>query len=394
MQTGEMESSEADQSILWRQVWGLAALLAAIVMSWIAYGLYQPKVLVQLGFLQLASSLGVMQGLLGAVIEPMVGAYSDRIMQRLGNRLPIISVGVTLAGLLFVATAVALRIELPSGWRWLIPVMMTLWVIAMIIFRGPAIALLRQFAPVKALPQANAVLTLVFSLAASLGPILGELLDRLGASLTFVAGAIVLMAAATVLYRALPRHTIATLPVVDTVPYDRLRSALTFLVGLGVGSDLNLLLETVPKTANLQLPLVTTGWIASGVLLIAAITALPLGQIVAKLGSKSAMMTGLGAIAISLGLSTQVGSPELAIANIVIAGSSFGLVLISMVPYALELVPLSQAGWSTGLYFGGAGLSGVIVPYLAGSLPTLVAASIAIAIVTIIVIAAVQSHPA
>jgi len=55
-----MISSESRPSVLWRQVWGLAALLAAIVVSWMAYGLYQPKVLTQLGFVQLASSLGMM----------------------------------------------------------------------------------------------------------------------------------------------------------------------------------------------------------------------------------------------------------------------------------------------------------------------------------------------
>lgn len=99
----------------------------------------------QLGFLQLASSLGVVQALLGNVIEPTVGAYSE---------------------------------------------------------------------------------------------------------LTFVAGAIVLMAGAVALYRALPRHTLATLHGIDTVPYNHLRSTLTFLVELGVGSDLNLLIGTVPKTAH------------------------------------------------------------------------------------------------------------------------------------------------
>ncbi|HEY9604914.1 MAG TPA: MFS transporter, partial [Allocoleopsis sp.] len=97
-----MQLSNAHPQILWRQVWGLAALLAAILFSFMAYGLYQPKVLTALGFVELAGWLGIAQGFLGAAIEPLVGSVSDRILRRVGSRLPIISIGVTLAGLIFI----------------------------------------------------------------------------------------------------------------------------------------------------------------------------------------------------------------------------------------------------------------------------------------------------
>jgi MFS family permease len=74
----------------------LAALLAAIIFSWMAYGFYQPRILEKLGFIGIASSLGVLQGLLGAVVEPCVGGISDRVMRRVGSRLPMIAAGVTL----------------------------------------------------------------------------------------------------------------------------------------------------------------------------------------------------------------------------------------------------------------------------------------------------------
>ncbi len=365
-----MIPSEFGSSVLWRQVWGLAALLAAIVFSWMAYGLYQPQVLTQLGFVQLASSLGIMQGVLGAAIEPIVGAYSDQIMRRLGNRLPMIAIGVTLAGLLFVAAALLIQTNLPLGWRWLVPVMMTLWVMAMIVFRGPAIALLRQFAPVEALPRANAVLILVFSLVGCLGPLLGELLGKIGASLTFVAGAIILMAGAALLYSALPRHTLAPFQLESLSQVDPQRSLLTFLVGLGAGLEVNLLLGLVPAQVQLQFPTISAAIISSGVLLMATIVALPLGELTVRIGSGRAMAIGLSAITGCLGLAVVAVNPLLAIIVTLAAGVSFGLVFISMIPYALALVPPSQAGWSTGLYFGGGGLATAIVPILLRQLPT------------------------
>jgi divalent metal cation (Fe/Co/Zn/Cd) transporter len=41
-----------------------------------------------------------------------------------------------------------------------------------------------------------------------------------------------------------------------------------------------------------------------------------------------------------------------------------GLLFISIIPFALSGIPLSQAGLSTGLYFGGSGLAGAIASRL------------------------------
>jgi hypothetical protein len=98
-----MQMNTTYHRVLWRQVWGLAALLAAIVFSWMAYSFYQPVILTNLGFIELAQSLGIIQGFLGAAIEPLAGIMSDRSMHKIGSRLPGIAVGITLAGLLFVA---------------------------------------------------------------------------------------------------------------------------------------------------------------------------------------------------------------------------------------------------------------------------------------------------
>ena len=59
--------SNAQSSILWRQVWGLSAVLAAVTLSWMAYGFYQPKILQDLGFVEMAQGLGILQGFMGAL---------------------------------------------------------------------------------------------------------------------------------------------------------------------------------------------------------------------------------------------------------------------------------------------------------------------------------------
>jgi MFS family permease len=193
----------APTKIMWQQVWGLAALLAAITFSWIAYGFYQPIILARIGFVDLAIWLGIFQGLLGAIVEPIVGWFSDRILGRFGSRLPQVVVGVTLAGLIFVIASWLVETQLSEGMRWIVPVMMTMWVIAMIIFREPAIALLQGFAPTSQLPQANAILALVLAITSATSPILGLIPKQIGASMTFILGAIALLIASVLFRRGL-----------------------------------------------------------------------------------------------------------------------------------------------------------------------------------------------
>jgi hypothetical protein len=84
----------------WRQVWGLAAFVGATTFCWLAYGFYQPLILKQLGFTELANTLTIFQGLLGALVEPLSGGIADRYATKIGGKLPIITLGTTLAGLI------------------------------------------------------------------------------------------------------------------------------------------------------------------------------------------------------------------------------------------------------------------------------------------------------
>jgi hypothetical protein len=358
-----MRSGISQSSILWRQVWGLAALLAAIIFSWMAYGFYQPRILEKLGFTGIASSLGILQGLLGALVEPYFGVVSDRLMRRVGSRLPMIAVGVTLAGIIFVVVSLLLEGQLPSGWRWLIPVLMTIWVMAMIVFRGPAIALLMQFSPSAELPKANVILVLVFGLMGAVGPLFGNLIQHLGASLTFMLGAVALMVGALLLWSAKPQYTLPVEQGYQALPTFR-RSSLIFSVGLGAGLVINLLLRNFPGVLHTSLPRISAEYIASGILLVSALTALPLERLVLRLGVNKAMGTSLGAIATLMGLTLLTHNSLLAVGLVLAFGVAFGLLFTSQIPFVLAMVPPAWAGLGTGLYFGGMGAATALISLL------------------------------
>jgi hypothetical protein len=356
-----MQLRGSQSSIIWRQVWGLSAILAAFMFSWTAYSLYQPKILQELGFVKLATSLGIIQGLMGAVLEPLVGGLSDKIQRRVGSRLPIITTGVTLAGLIFVGTSILLQWQIPVGIRWLIPVFMTLWVMSMIVFRGPVIALLRQAAPLAALPQANMVLTVVFGLVGALSPLMTVFLNSIGASITFILGAIALTIGATILYSSTPKAVLFSTPESVQSSVSFVLASIIFALGLGVGVEINLLLRTFPPIIQTQITSISTDGIVSIILLISALFVVPAAKLTIKLGVKSTMQMGLLAILVCMGLLLFSPGGVFATGLILIAGVSFGLIFESQIPLILGMVPSDRAGLGTGLYFGGIGAASAIV---------------------------------
>ncbi|MBH8564034.1 MFS transporter [Nostoc sp. CENA67] len=349
-----VNSFNSRPEILWRQVWGLAALLAAIIFSWMAYGFYQPKILRKLEFVELASWLGILQGLLAAVIEPLIGRVSDRIQQRLGSRLPLISVGVMLAGLILVTVSLLVEYSLPLGIRWILPVLMTAWVIAIIMFRGPAIALLTQFAPIAELPQANAILVFVFGLVAAIGLMWNARLYSMGASITFLVGAIALILGAYILRLFTPKHVFyASNRNQITAKTPTALLILIFVIGLATSLEINLLLSIFPQELQTQLPRLKVEFIKAEILFVSAIASVPLGEWTAELGPNKSMLLGLGTMTSLMALTLLNDNNIIAIGLILAFGVSLSIVFISMISLVLAKIPPHRAGLGTGLYFGG-----------------------------------------
>jgi hypothetical protein len=356
--------SPPESRILWRQVWGLSALLAAITLSWMAYGFYQPQILQNLGFVQMAGWLGVIQGLLGVGLEPLVGGLSDRVLGRYGSRLPLITIGVTVAGLIFVTVALMLRINLPDQLRWLVPTLMTLWVMSMIVFRGPVLALLQQTAPLAALPQANTVFTIVFGVVAALDPVLNFLFQQMGGSITFMLGAIALVLGASVLYLSSPPRSLPTAAVQPKERPNLSRLMIIFGLGLGTGLAQNIALRTFPASLTNDAFGLQPSLISTGILLISALSARPLQTLITKLGVSESMLWGVAAITLGTGIATLNPTGGVAVGLMIAAGVSFGLIFSSQIPFALRFGSQEWAGLSTGFLLGGVGAATALISAL------------------------------
>lgn len=366
--------------VLWGKVCALAGVQGAIALAWVIYNLYLVQLLTQLGFAELwATLLLVVENLLAMVMEPLMGTLSDRMQHTLGTRLPLISFGMVASAALFFIIPLTVMGGGPVL-RWVMIAVVVTWAIAMTVFRSPALSLLGRYAFQTQLPQAASVLTLVGGVAGAMGPLAGNLLLSLGAIATFGVGAAVLLIAAVVLSWAKPEAAIATESRPETLesstpfslaalPWQRL--GLVFGAGVGVTLGFRLLMMNFPAVLSRQVPDAPSGLIMGTIFVALALTALPMGQLAVQLGNRRAMIVGLAGMAFICAAIATTRSTGLGFAIAIAIGAAFSLVSNGTIPFALSMVPPSQAALGTGIYFSGGALASSLFGLVAAPIRTL-----------------------
>lgn len=351
------------QPILWLQVGGLALVQGSITLSWVIYNLYLGALLTKLGFPpSWAAALLIVENLLGVVMEPLMGTFSDRQQHLMGTRFPLVALGVILSAGLFLLIPTALIWGQNAVLRWLLPLVLVAWALAMTMFRSPALSLLGRYAFRTKLPQAASLLTLVGGLAGALGPFSSQWILSLGPGVAFTVGSLVLLGAMFTLRRVGPNQTVSspeTLgPSLQAEPRLSIaRLALVFGTGVGVSLGFRMMLTTFPAILKQQVPNANVAATMGLVFLALASTALPAGLLATRLGNRRAMITGLALLALLAAGMLAVHSTAMGLVIAVFFGGAFSLVANGTMPFALSMVPASKAGLGTGMYFSGGALA-------------------------------------
>ncbi len=348
-----MSNAAVEQRILWLQVLGLAAVQGAISLTWVIYNLYLEDLLVALGFAaSLATLLLVIENALGAVMEPLMGSFSDQRQHWVGSRFPQIALGMIVAAFCFFG--IPLLVLVGISLKPLLPVALVAWALAMTIFRSPALSLLGRYAFESDLPQAASVLTMVGGVTGAMAPLASEFILGLGSLAAFSIGTVVLLLAAWILRQINPNQTVANVPSADdtnaSIPWANL--PWIFGTGAGVALGLRLLLQSFPAAVK------NTGFSQPKLMMVAlfvtvAVSALPCGQLGTRLGNRTAMLSGFGGLIVAAAMTSILGSPGVAVLVAIAIGIAFSLVANGTLPYALSMVPPAKAGLGTGLYFSG-----------------------------------------
>lgn len=386
-----MSSVTTSPRVLWLQVCGLAAVQGAIALTWVIYNLYLLKLLTQFGFpKELATGVLILENILAAVMEPLMGGLSDQAQRWIGTRFPFISFGVVLASAIFIAIPAFVVFASPTAaLRWVLPVLMVAWALAMTVFRSPALSLLGRYAFKTNLPQAASILTLVGGVAGAMGPLANQFILSLGPVVTFSIGSLTMLGAAVALrsvnpnssvQAATPESSAISQPISSWRQISIPRLALVFGAGVGVALGFRLMMQTFPQILTSQVPEANKGLILGGIFVALALTAIPAGNLASRLGNRQAMMYGLVAMAGFTALMVLTHNGAIAAGIAIALGGTFSLVSNGTIPFALSMVPPDKAGLGTGIYFsGGAVASSVFGAVFSqpGSLTPIVAALIA-----------------
>jgi Na+/melibiose symporter-like transporter len=359
----------------------------------VIYNLYLLKLLTQFGFpKELATGVLILENILAAVMEPLMGSLSDQAQRWIGTRFPFISVGVVLASALFIAIPAFVAFgSATAAIRWVLPVLMVAWALAMTVFRSPALSLLGRYAFGTNLPQAASILTLVGGVAGAMGPLANQFILNLGPIVTFSIGSFVMLGAAVALRSVNPNSSVQQ-ATPESSPSSPLTSswrqisiprlALVFGAGVGVALGFRLMMQTFPQILTSQVPGANKGLILGGIFIALALTAIPAGNLASRLGNRQAMSYGLIGMAGFTALMVLTHNTVIAVGVAIALGATFSLVSNGTIPFALSMVPPDKAGLGTGIYFSGGAVASSLFGALfsqPGSLTPIVGALLAAA---------------
>jgi MFS family permease len=297
------------------------------------------------------------------VMEPLMGSFSDRLQHQVGTRFPLVSLGVIVAAGCFLAIPTGLFWGQGPLLRWLLPLIMVAWALAMTVFRSPAMSLLGRYAFATHLPQAASVLTLVGGLAGAAGPLANQFILGLGPLVAFAIGSGVLLLASVALGQFRPNATVGsqgrpgTGKPAATTPLDLSNLGLIFGAGVGIALGFRLVMTTFPTILKQNVTAIAPPLVMGLIFIALAVTAMPAGWWATRLGNHRAMLMGLALLVLLTAVMNGVSSVALSLTLAVGLGGALSLVFNGTLPFALGLVPAEKAGLGIGLYFSGGALA-------------------------------------
>jgi MFS family permease len=358
-------------SIQWKQLWSLAALYGSVVIGWIAYQNYQPKLLDKFNFTDFGFILMVFQGIVLVITPPIAGRLGDRYRFKAGHRIPIITTGISFAAMVFMAVAFTLLGNPGEIFKWILPILIVFWLIAMSIFTSPALSTLELFTPVDKLPKAMAILTIVANLIYSLEPVIIDVIDYLGAPITFMAGGAVVFASGY----ALKKNSLSLFKMseekeakpIASIILDTTRSnkLYIFFLGLALGIPTALLFKIFPALLHDKLGAMLYGIdgkiMLVDLLVISAIISLPISNWVNKLGLQKSFWWSLAIIIVSTVFIFTSSSSGLVFIMTLLFAAMFTSLSVSSLPLAINTSNYYEKVFCVGIFFSGVALPNGII---------------------------------
>lgn len=371
----EVSVAPKENAIQWKQLWSLAALYGSVVIGWIAYQNYQPKLLEQFHFTDFAFLLAVAEAMILVITPPLAGRLGDKYRLKNGHRLPIITAGMSFAAMVFMAVAFTLLTNPGEIFKWVLPVLIIFWLISMSIFTSPALSTMELFTPTDKLPRAMAIITIVANLIYSLEPVIVDIIDYIGAPLTFISGGVVVFISGV----ALRRNSMGLFKSSDNKEpaqkkasfiFDTQRSkyGFIFFLGAALGIATTVMFNLFPAMYDVKLASilndVSPKVVLVAILVLSAILSLPVSIAVNRYGMLRLFWVSFAVVGFSMILLFLVSGTALVIALTILFSIGFTALSVTSLPLALGYSNYYEKVFCVGIFFSGVALPDGIVNVL------------------------------
>lgn len=343
------------QKINWKQIFSLGALNAAVVISWIAYHNYQPKLLEKFELTGLAVFMKIAQAIVLVFIPPIAGMVGDYFIRKNGNHFIVFMIGISVTAMVFMAVAFTISGNPLAGAKVILPFMIVIWLVSMNIFHSPANSMLELFAPAHQLPLAMSVLALISELIYALEPIVVYIVDFIGASSTFVLGGTLIIITGFFFRRTTKNVQLSREEVAEENTKNYYMKIL--FCGLAFGLADGLLMNVFPDLLEKKLDFFVIASLkgkqyASMLLAISAFAAIPISTLVSKWGVEKSILIGLLAVFSATFLIYISSFVAFTVVACLFFSLAFSLLAVSSFPFVLKNVRNRNVTFGAGLFFG------------------------------------------
>lgn len=362
-----------------------------VSVIWAIYNAYVPLILdgrfglsaAWIGFFM------VLDNIAAVLIQPAVGAWSDRLRTPIGRRMPFILVGAPVGAIAFGLLPLAAGLPLFVIAAGTVLLSMALW-------RTPVIALMPDITPSEYRSQANGIINFMGGLGSVISFSVGSLLYAKNEAYAFWLGSglVVLGSALVLIFLKEPREYASKkearkdTPILESIRavfMEEEKSAAKILLAILLWFLSWYAIETfftLFAVNHLGLTAADSGFQLTYVSLIFLIFAIPSGYIAARFGRRKTIMTGIVVMTVCIAsmyfipVETLVGTKIASLTKaaglypvsliLMLAGFAWALININSLPMVVDMTDDEHLGTYTGLYYFMSQTAAIIGPVVFG----------------------------
>ncbi|MFN2194712.1 MAG: MFS transporter [Anaerolineales bacterium] len=319
------------------------------------------------------------------LIQPPVGAWSDKLRTPIGRRMPFILIGAPLAAIAFGLIPLASVLPMFVACTTTLLLSMALW-------RTPVVALMPDITPSPKRSQANGIINFMGGVGAIVSFLVGSRLYRINPDFPFWMGSVLVIFAAVLVLifirepkdYEMPEEQPGMLASLKEVWQDKERSALRIFFAIFfwfLGYNAIEAFFTLYAKNQLGMNEADGALLLGQLSIFFVIFALPSGVIGGAAGRKVTIMTGIAILTMTTltiffmpaALLTQVltslpvlGPVPVIGSLLMISGVAWALININSLPMVVDMTILARVGTFTGLYYLFSTLSAIAGPNING----------------------------